>query len=250
LTAFNRLLESGATLQKAGDKNIVNFEHNGIQRKVLLRRGTSDGNIFVDVFLNNSYKNFIDLARKYNVEVNTIVDAGANIGLTTLYLKTYYPHARVISLEPFPANTGMLKSNIDLNRLEKVHIEQKGLWGKSCHLKNRTSFRDNEPWSFSLDETDDPGLALFSALSVPDLLALYKIPSIDLLKIDIEGGEVSVFSEQHKPLEWLNKVKIMAIEIHDEFNCREQIESLLKANHFELLHDGELTYCVNRQLAK
>lgn len=39
--------------------------------------------------------------------------------------------------------------------------------------------------------------------------------TIDILKMDIEGGERYLFNEQAH--EWLSKVKILMIELHDRY---------------------------------
>ena len=40
------------------------------------------------------------------LEVETILDLGANIGLTAAYLGAIYPKARILAVEPDAANSG------------------------------------------------------------------------------------------------------------------------------------------------
>ena len=51
------------------------------------------------------------------------------------------------------------------------------------------------------------------AISIPTLLKNYNIDYIDILKLDIETSEIQLFSEGYE--EWLPKVKIIIIELHD-----------------------------------
>ena len=46
-----------------------------------------------------------------------------------------------------------------------------------------------------------------------DLIKEYKIGSIDILKMDIEGSEKEIFSDVSTF--WLKKTKLIAIELHD-----------------------------------
>ena len=67
------------------------------------------------------------------------------------------------------------------------------------------------------------------------------------MKIDIEGAERFIF-DNNNDLSFLKKTKIIAIEIHDEYNIREEIISILKENQFLLLESGELTIGINKSL--
>ena len=46
----------------------------------------------------------------------------------------------------------------------------------------------------------------------------------------------------------LKKFRIIAIEIHDEFNCREAIYKILEDHNFTYFDDKELTIGVNQNL--
>ena len=109
-----------------------------------------------------------------------------------------------------------------------------------------TTFRDCQDWAFRLTETDITEEALFETTTIQQIIKEGSFEEIDFLKIDIEGGEVEVF-KNFKQLEWLNSVKIIALEIHDEFNCREYIEENL-GELFELRHLGELTIGIHKKL--
>ena len=121
-----------------------------------------------------------------------------------------------------------------------------GIWGHSTFLKPDTSFRDGLDWAFRLIETKKRDNDSIEVISITDLIKKYSLNFIDFLKIDIEGGEVSVFGEESN-LQWLNVVKVIALEIHDEFDCRDNIENLLKRNGFTLSYSGELTVGVNKK---
>src|SRR5579872_3082895 len=56
-----------------------------------------------------------------------IIDGGGSIGMSTLYFKHVYPHARVITFEPDPRVFRLLEENVQQNRLSDVRLVQAGL---------------------------------------------------------------------------------------------------------------------------
>ena len=59
----------------------------------------------------------------------TILDLGANIGLTTIYLARAFPQAALACVEPFAKNLRVLERNLQLNKIHAtifpaaVHID-------------------------------------------------------------------------------------------------------------------------------
>jgi FkbM family methyltransferase len=45
--------------------------------------------------------------------VRVVVDCGANIGITSLFLAARYPRAKILSIEPHPGNFALLKANVE-----------------------------------------------------------------------------------------------------------------------------------------
>ncbi len=72
---------------------------------------------------------------------------------------------------------------------------------------------------------------------------------VDLLKIDIEGAELELFSDAEN-VQFLANVKLITIEIHDEFECRMNIEDIIQSYGFLIFHSGELTIGINKLLCE
>src|ERR1700730_14900976 len=70
------------------------------------------GDLFVlyEVLAFNAYHIAPSLLQTDKVRV--IIDCGANIGITSLFLAARYPDAMIISVEPHPENFALLKSNV------------------------------------------------------------------------------------------------------------------------------------------
>lgn len=228
-------------IRTEGDEDIGAFS-------VLLRHHTSDYRVYNQVLLEKEYKELADCIGRYvpGESVRYVLDAGGNIGLTTLYLKKRFPQARVVTIEPDAKNFSLLQRNVHLNRLEGVSFLKAGLWGKAEALSIDRGFRDGKEWSIALTAAAGGGEAAgLPGVTVEDVLRMFGFSHLDVLKIDIEGAERFVFADNGHVSGFLAKVKFIAIEIHDEFNVRDQILRQLRENHFEYFHHGELTIGVN-----
>lgn len=83
-----------------------------------------------------------------------------------------------------------------------------GLWKKECNLQVKDIGLGTSGFIIEEVETQS-GL---KAESINSLIKKYNIDFIDILKIDIEGSEKEVFENSD---EWLNKVGMLIIELHD-----------------------------------
>lgn len=78
-------------------------------RCVTLRRLTGDIFILFEVLMDQCY-NIPDLMLAPD-KVHVIIDCGANIGITSLFLAARYPNARIYSIEPNEENFELLRRN-------------------------------------------------------------------------------------------------------------------------------------------
>ena len=182
-----------------------------------LRAGGSDLLTFHQVIVRNGYQFPFELNR----DPETIIDAGANIGMSAIWFAQRYPGARVIAVEPEDANFEQLLENT-ANYPNVIPIKA-AVWPKSALLKvyeaagGSFSFRVE-----SLGVTE--GGPRVKAASIRDLMAEHDLEFVDVLKIDIEGSEKELFEGDP---EWLSRVGAIAIELHDRFKpgCRDAFEA-------------------------
>lgn len=153
------------------------------------------------------------LREEYNIPLNftpsTIVDAGANIGLTALYLANKFPQAAIVSLEPDTDNFKLLKENTALYK--NIIPIKCGLWYRDAHLDVVDEGKGNN--AFTVREVPIGTNDAIKAVSVSSIMLEQGWNKIDLLKIDIEGSEKKVFESGYAS--WLPKVKVLIIELHD-----------------------------------
>ncbi len=181
--------------------NVSSVKLPGIKHPISLRPGTSDIPTFYDVFLFKEYD--ISIAKP-----SLIIDAGANIGLFTIWIKNKYPDAIVICIEPDTENFKLLKKN--LSYYDKIYFENSGIWNKDALLKVYDKY-DLGKWGIVVEESNEFGTV--PAISVPSLMKKYSFEYIDLFKIDIERSEKQLFQKNYDF--WLPKVKTIFIELHD-----------------------------------
>ena len=137
-----------------------------------------------------------------------IVDAGANIGLSSATLATRYPEARIVALELDAGNFAVLQRNVaPYPNVTPVHA---GLWSRATTLG--VANPETSAWAFRARESDAGG-AVVAGLSVADVMVRFDMPRVDLLKVDIEGGEREVFGADAEA--WLDRVSWIAVELHD-----------------------------------
>jgi FkbM family methyltransferase len=172
-----------------------------------------------------------------------IVDCGANIGCTSVYLLTRYPAARLIAVEPDADNARMCQINLAPFGT-RASVLQAGVWNRDAQLRvERGGFRDGQEWSFQVRECRPGEAGEIEAVSIPSLLKRSECDHIDILKIDIEGAERLLFDEECH--QWLGRVSCLAIEAHDD-ECRAAVMSAVRRHPFEVTRDRETIFCFRR----
>lgn len=214
----------------------------------LRKRPSSDLNVFSQIFKEQEYKPVVDVyLEKFKKKNNlTIIDAGSNIGLTTVYLNSKFKNSKFIVIEPDSSNFDTMAFNIEINGIKNVEKIEGGIWSKNTNLQIIKDFRDQKDWSFRVEETNKE--SALKAFSIQYIIEKQNIEVVDILKIDIEGSEKEVFTNPDSDITFLSKTRCIALEIHDEFNCREEIYAILNKYNFEFFNSGELTIGINKNL--
>jgi FkbM family methyltransferase len=215
------------------------FNDNATQLITIRRRPSTDLTTFEQIFKRQEYAPVVDRLKKENTRNLKIVDAGANVGFTTLYFKNNFPDAEIISVEPDSGNFKMLSENVWNNSLNGVNLVQGAVWSSDRYLKILNDFRGGGEWARRVMEDENDSAV--KSYTIKTLMQMFKWNHIDLLKLDVEGAEKKIFADKDKAADFLSVTKYLAMEIHDEFNCREDIYHILKLNNFSYFNQGELT---------
>lgn len=165
-------------------------------------------------------------------EAPTIIDAGANVGLASIFFLSKYPKARILAFEPDP----------DLYRVcSQLHRNNHNVTVINSALDNQYCFKQ-----FSFPEKDQLGGTLTDRKSHETCILkkvrcetlssyLEKFNHVDFLKLDIEGSELAVLTESKK---LLKKVRYLFVEIHQgkgiPRSSLEQIITILRDSGFSI----------------
>jgi FkbM family methyltransferase len=162
--------------------------------------------------------------------VRTIVDLGANIGLTSVYLAKRYPGARLIALEPASENAALTRANLAANGVDGEVIE--AAIGSHDGTARFSTDRDSNLGRVGGDGIE---VAMMTMASV-----LERLPAgqhIDLLKMDIEGGEEDLLDGDRA---WLRRVGCIMAEFHPKVVDYPRLVQLLQDEGFRYIPAGSV----------
>jgi FkbM family methyltransferase len=198
----------------------------------LLRVGcTGEVKVFWEVFVRRFYRSWSDC--------RTIIDAGANVGIFSIWTAKQLPRARIIALEPFPDTFAALRHNILANHFEdRVQTVQVGLAAQSGERFMNPG--ENGSPRVAVVPQDENQVAKnvipVACSSLGDFLKQHDLTDVDLLKMDIEGSEWEVLLST--PRSTLQSIRRIQLEYH-EVNARfgyspEQLFAYLASAGYQL----------------
>jgi FkbM family methyltransferase len=188
----------------------IDLSVGGEVRHVTLRTGRI-GDLFIlyEVLAFDAYRISSNLIDPKTVE--TIIDCGANIGMSSLYFASAYPSAKIYSVEADPENFAILRSNTMGNpRIVPIH-------GCIVTMPQETAaFNNHGPaWGRKVSGNSGTGNTIYvPAVTLDALLAKHGIARVDLLKMDIEGAEREVLANGI----YLDSVQHVVAELHDGYS--------------------------------
>jgi len=166
-----------------------------------------------------------------------VVDCGANIGCVSLNLLNRFPKVHLIAIEPDPGNFGILQDNLGPYG-DRVRLVNAAVLGRCGTVDITESSDDGREWARRVVSSTEGSI---KAIDLEVVLSMCG-GTIDLLKVDIEGSELSVFSED--PHRWLFHVRNIAIELHGE-ECDRAFFGALHSSMYEQDASGELVLIKN-----
>jgi FkbM family methyltransferase len=188
---------------------LVELRLKDLEYPLFMRTIRADMQSFVNAFIDPYLEK-----KPFMNDTAYVIDAGANIGYTAILFANWWPKAKIISIEPDPENYQLALKNT--KAYSNVIVVLGSVWNKDMKLKIEAGQEDG----FVVREIKDGGSVddqnLTKGISIDQLMKTYNMPRIDFLKMNIEGSEKEVFSENYT--QWLPKTKAMLIELHDGKN--------------------------------
>lgn len=201
----------------------------GYEYPIRMRPTATDKTTFREIFLKREY----DIALPPALKVQYIIDAGANIGFTSVFFANKYRGTTIISIEPDEENFTVLAENV--RAYPGIKPLRTALWYKADTL-NIIDAGLGKRGLMTEASANGGGL---TSVSIPEIIARYGLPRIDILKMDIEGSEKEVFSENYDS--WLPVTNCVIIELHDRMKpgCSKAVFAALSKYDFEFSIKGE-----------
>jgi FkbM family methyltransferase len=199
------------------------------------RAGTSDVDVFGQMFVQREYRCLDDLA-----DVNLIIDCGANVGYSSAYFLTRFPKGTVICVEPDPGNFRALQLNLEPYD-GRARVLHSAVWSEKVGLVIDESPRgDGREWARTVRAVRDREVPTLAAIDIATLIRESGYERVSILKIDIEGAEEVVFSSGR--YEWLEKVDNIVIELHGD-RCERLFHQAIAGRGFAVSRCDDLTVC-------
>lgn len=167
---------------------------------------------------------------RYLREGDVYIDVGANIGLFALKAASIVlDSGTVYAFEPMPKIFACLRSNINFNKFKNVKLYNYGVGDKPGQ-----AFISDHPVDDSVNSILNSG-SIGVKLVTLDSLSLYE-NSINLLKVDVEGYELFVFTGAKTTLEKTDCVFFESWETHFKkygYGCAD-VFNILKMSGFKI----------------
>lgn len=168
-------------------------------------------NSFSDFIINNEVNVGIydeDLFNNIFVDNPVVIDAGANVGLFALYVLP--KSKKVYCIEPTESHFNILKDLVDRFYKDKVSYH-------NIALSNANGFLNFQIIEHNTTEnklTDQETGLKVKCLTLKSFFEENNINQVDLLKLDIEGGEDLVLMKDDTVDEILLKCRVVYVETH------------------------------------
>lgn len=171
------------------------------QKKKYIKKNIYDFKMLLDIYDKGLSRTLLlfgnrEIEQKYIIEKilepnNVVLDLGSNIGYYALIFKKKIDHKNIILVEPSPTNFSLLKKNLDLNGFGDVETHLAAI----SNIDSRKEFYLSEMSNLNSFHVQDKDLKKYNKIMVNSysLPTLLKGRKIDLIRMDVEGHEVSIF---------------------------------------------------------
>ena len=203
----------------------------GIQTPLYCRVRDSDIRVLWQIF----GEKWFDLGKIESPRL--IVDGGAYTGYSSVFFATKYPNAHIIAVEPSRANGKLLRRNCEpYANIEIVHA---AIW--ESNVKLQLDNPGDESWTLRVSEVAPSKSEYVRGVNLASLIDSRWFETIDVLKLDVEGAERSIFAKNYD--RWLKRTRHMLIELHERYvpGCEAAFYSAIKDEPYWITEAGEYT---------
>jgi FkbM family methyltransferase len=221
-----RVIQLEALWLSAADHPTQKVHVRALGRSVELRECTSDIAVLADTFLGLHHLPPIELQRP-----RTILDLGANVGLTAAHYAALYPEARILGVELDPLAAAVARRNVQL-------------WGERCTVLTGGAWTFDGEVSFERLPTDEWAQHVSARSETSVQVPGFSIGTlverlggaVDFLKMDVEGAEEALLTEN---TQWARRVTAIKVEVHRGPEALERCRAALIALGYTVRADAK-----------
>lgn len=254
------LLGNEFGFSKKADLSLRKLWLSGYGKWIYLRKKRSDRAIFWQCLVMRQYdmrrfpRHSSALVDRYESllaerEVPLIIDCGGNIGLSAVWFAEVFPHARIVVVEPDEENFSLLLKNVAAYG-ERITVVQGGVWPRNERLRLGEQGRGTAG-GMVVPANGQEASGDVLAYTIDELLEMESAATPLLIKIDIEGSQKELFSENTG---WLRQFPCVIMELEDWlfpwkgtstgfFSCASKLP-------MDYLIAGENIFCFNHKLVR
>jgi FkbM family methyltransferase len=233
-SVFENVDDFSRALYRKDDEDIVLHTHDGLN--IAVRQNLWDAEIVREIFFEKPYTRRLRLAPH-----PVVVDIGGYIGDFALYAVKYLDAERVVAYEPTDENFAMLERNIALNDYaDRVTAVRKAVSDSDEIVLNVEKLDGDEihvsPYWYPGGEQ-----RTLPSVTLGELFDTHGLDSVDLLKVDCEGGEYDILP--NTPDEVLDRVENIAFEYHEVDGYESKLDRVLNrlsSAGFKLREEGKI----------
>jgi FkbM family methyltransferase len=183
---------------------------------LFLRPKNSDFDVYNQIFLQRDYdlsgfKQWERITGAYDAivaagRVPIIIDAGANVGLASVWFAMTFPRAKILAVEPDPDNAALARKNGA--PFGSIKVIEAALGAQAGRVT--LSRPEAAAWAVTTERSESGDVPI---VTMDGLLAeAGEKATLFIAKIDIEGFEKDVFSAN---LDWMRDLTVLIVELHD-----------------------------------
>ncbi len=184
-----------------------------------------------------------NIRKFFDLKKGVFIDIGANLGVYSILMgKRLGNNGTVLSIEPESHTVELLKQNVELNKLKNVFVVE-----KACSSKTgkSTLYLEGTTYSGGLHSLKKYGHHVsemeIEVETLDSIFSRSELKKVDLIKIDVEGGELEVLKGAKKVLK--NYHPRIICESLDK-TSEENIKGFLKKFKYHVKRvDAENVFC-------
>jgi FkbM family methyltransferase len=174
---------------------------------ITIRQNFGDAMTVAEIFTDNSYISGITLPPS-----PVVIDIGGFVGDFALYAVKHLNASRVIVCEPSPKNWKLLLRNIANNNYEDRIVPVNKAVTDGGDVMMNLDAPDEAQCMVSAHYHSEQPLSTVPGISLSQLMLDNGIDTLDLLKIDCEGGEYAILAST--PSDVFQRIRTIVFEYH------------------------------------